>query len=152
VRWLQGLTTYHEKHKTTTRLYHILGRARQATEASWSSLADLNFPQASESGIFKEEILPIELRGTVVAKDDTVRPNVTAESLAQLKPVFKFDDVSDASTTAGNASGVGDGAAICVLMTRERAEREGADILGKWVRSTIVGMCEHAISDFYGCG
>ncbi|EIN13707.1 putative 3-ketoacyl-CoA thiolase B [Punctularia strigosozonata HHB-11173 SS5] len=96
--------------------------------------------KASESGVFSEEILPVKIRGAVVAKDDTIRPNVTVESLAQLKPVFNFDDVSDASTTAGNASGVGDGAAICLLMSRERAEREGAEIVGKWVRSTVVGV------------
>lgn len=42
-------------------------------------------------------------------------------------------------TTAGNASGIGDGAALCILTTRERAEREGMHILGKWVASSVVG-------------
>jgi acetyl-CoA acyltransferase 1 len=67
-----------------------------------------------------------------------VRPGVTAESLASLKPVFP--NWGEASTTAGNASGVGDGAAICILTTRERAERENMEIIGKWVGSSVVGQ------------
>ena len=67
--------------------------------------------------------------------DDTVRPGVTIESLAKLKPVF----LEDGSTTAGNASGVGDGAALCILTTRARAEQEGWDVVGKSVASAFVG-------------
>ncbi|KAG6874575.1 hypothetical protein C0993_000315, partial [Termitomyces sp. T159_Od127] len=93
---------------------------------------------AFSSGIFQDEIIPIEIKGTVYSKDDTIRPNVNAESLASLKPVFP--NWGEASTTAGNASGVGDGAAICVLTTRERAQREGLSIVGKYVGSAIVGV------------
>lgn len=70
--------------------------------------------------------------------DDTIRPGVTAESLAGLKSVFP--NWGNASTTAGNASGVGDGAAICVLTTRANAEKEGMDIIGKYVTSTVVSV------------
>ncbi len=87
------------------------------------------------SGIFAEEILPIELRGTVVSVDDTVRPGVSLESLAKLKPVF----LENGSTTAGNASGIGDGAALCIMTTRARAEKEGWDVVGKYVASAFVG-------------
>ena len=80
----------------------------------------------------------MELRGSILSVDDTIRPGVTLESLAKLKPVFP--EWGSATTTAGNASGVGDGAAICILTTRERAETEGMDIIGKWVASTFVGM------------
>lgn len=59
------------------------------------------------------------------------------ESLAALKPVFP--QWGEGSTTAGNASGVGDGAAICILTTRARAEQEGMEILGKWIDSAVVG-------------
>ena len=90
------------------------------------------------TGIFADEILPIELRGSVVSVDDTVRPNVTAEGLAVLKP--SFPEWGGASTTAGNASGVGDGAALCVLTTRARAEAEGYDVLAKFVGTAIVGV------------
>lgn len=98
----------------------------------------LNHPlEASASGIFAEEILPIELDGTIISVDDTIRTGVTLDSLSKLKPAFP--DWGTASTTAGNASGVGDGAALCILTTRRRAEEEGFEILGKWVTSTFVG-------------
>ncbi|KAG6850520.1 hypothetical protein H0H93_012521 [Arthromyces matolae] len=94
--------------------------------------------KALSSGVFQDEIIPIDIKGNIHTKDDTIRPNVSAESLASLKPVFP--DWGQASTTAGNASGVGDGAAICILTTRERAQREGLSIIGKWVGSAITGV------------
>jgi acetyl-CoA acyltransferase 1 len=66
-----------------------------------------------------------------------MRPGVTMDSLAALKPVFP--DWGD-NTTAGNASGIGDGAALCILTTRERARAEGMEILAKWVGCAVVGM------------
>ena len=94
--------------------------------------------QALADGVFAKEILPIELRGTVLSVDDTVRPNVSAAALAALKPVFP--EWGGASTTAGNASGVGDGAGLCILTTRERAKAEGYDVLAKFVGTAIVGV------------
>lgn len=90
------------------------------------------------TGIFAEEIIPVEIRGTVISVDDTIRPGVTTEMLSGLKPVFQ--DWGNAATTAGNASGIGDGAALCILTTRERAEKENMEILGKWVGSAVVGL------------
>ena len=52
--------------------------------------------------------------------------------------MLKFPSILSFSSL-GNASGIGDGAAICILTTRERAEKEGMNILGKWVASTVVG-------------
>ncbi|KAL5535556.1 hypothetical protein ACEPAF_3650 [Sanghuangporus sanghuang] len=94
--------------------------------------------KAQKAGIFKDEIIPIDIEGKTISEDDTIRPGVTAESLAGLKPVFP--DWGNSLTTAGNASGIGDGAALCVLTTRERAEKEGMEILAKWVTSTVVGV------------
>lgn len=114
--------------------YHV----SRETQDKYATISHNRAQKASDKGIFAEEILPIEIRGTVISVDDTIRRDVTVESLAKLKPVFP--DWGVATTTAGNASGVGDGAAICVLTTRERAEREGMDILGKWVATTFVGV------------
>ena len=94
--------------------------------------------QALADGVFSDEILPIELRGAIVSVDDTIRPNVSAEGLATLKS--SFPEWGDASTTAGNASGVGDGAALCILTTRARAKAGGLDILAKFVGTAIVGV------------
>ena len=92
--------------------------------------------QAVSEGIFAEEILPVEIRGAVISVDDTVRPGVTLESLAKLKPAF----LEDGASTAGNSSGIGDGAALCILTTRARAEKEGWDVVGKYVTSAFVGV------------
>ncbi|KAG2061880.1 3-ketoacyl-CoA thiolase [Suillus hirtellus] len=94
--------------------------------------------KAMNTGIFAEEIIPVEIRGTVISVDDTIRPGVTTEMLSGLKPVFQ--DWGNAATTAGNASGIGDGAALCILTTRERAKKENMEILGKWVGSAVVGV------------
>ncbi|KAI0662801.1 thiolase [Cubamyces menziesii] len=92
--------------------------------------------KAVQAGIFSEEIIPVEIRGAVISVDDTVRPGVTLESLAGLKPAF----MEDGASTAGNSSGIGDGAALCILTTRSRAELEGWEVLGKYVTSAFVGV------------
>ena len=76
------------------------------------------------------------LHGAVVSVDDTVREGVTLESLAKLKPAFEWED---RRTTAGNASGVGDGAAICIITTRQYAQTLGLPIIAKYVTSAFVG-------------
>ncbi|KAF8640645.1 hypothetical protein AX17_000302 [Amanita inopinata Kibby_2008] len=90
------------------------------------------------NGVFTDEIIPIKIKDKVISVDDTIRPGVTLESLSSLKPAFP--QWGEASTTAGNASGVGDGAAMCILTTRERAEEEGMKVIGKWVGCTVVGV------------
>jgi len=113
-------------------------RASEVSLALWfDGTCSDNF-QALSKGIFADEILPIEVRGKVVSVDDTIRPGVTLEKLATLKPAFPQWEPS--TTTAGNASGIGDGAGICILTTRVNAEKQGMPILGKWVGSTVVGV------------
>ncbi|KAI0932244.1 hypothetical protein AcW1_000581 [Taiwanofungus camphoratus] len=104
----------------------------------YALISHVRAEKATASGVFAEEIIPIELQGAVVSVDDTIRPGTTAETLAKLKPVFP--DWGEASTTAGNASGLGDGAALCILMTRARAMKEGMEVLGKYVASAFVGV------------
>lgn len=62
---------------------------------------------------------------------------MTKESLAKLKPAFP--GWAPEITTAGNASGVGDGAALLILTTRQKAADLGLEVLGKWVGSSVVG-------------
>ncbi|EIW86674.1 3-ketoacyl-CoA thiolase [Coniophora puteana RWD-64-598 SS2] len=94
--------------------------------------------KAMESGRFSEEIVPVEIRGATISVDDTVRPGVTVESLSALKPVFP--DWGSGATTAGNASGIGDGAALCIMTTRSRAEKDHMPIIAKYIGTTIVGV------------
>jgi len=93
--------------------------------------------EAQSRGIFEDEIIPIEIRGRVIDTDDTTRSDVTAEDLASLESAFP--QWGDGLTTDGNASPPGDGAALCILTTRERAEAEGMEILGKYVTTTTTG-------------
>ncbi|KAF9044731.1 3-ketoacyl-CoA thiolase [Hymenopellis radicata] len=95
--------------------------------------------KAFKNGVFKDEIIPIQIGDKVLTEDDTIRLTTTAESLAGLKPVFP-NWGADPSTTAGNASGIGDGAALCVMTTRANAEKEGMNIIGKWVGTSVVGV------------
>jgi acetyl-CoA acetyltransferase len=67
------------------------------------------------------------------------------DGLAALKPAFP--DWGNASTTAGNASGVGDGAGICILTTRAKAQEEGMEIIGKYIASTVVGKSCRVVID-----
>jgi acetyl-CoA C-acetyltransferase len=81
--------------------------------------------RAVESGIFAEEIVPVEVPGrqgtVVVDKDEHPRPDTTEERLAGLRPAFK----SGGGVTAGNASGINDGAAAVVVMSRRKADELG---------------------------
>ena len=80
---------------------------------------------AQASGAFDEEIFTVEIaqkKGDPiqVSKDEYVRGNTTTDTLAKLRPAFK----KDGSVTAGNASGINDGAAALVIMSEERAKAE----------------------------
>lgn len=87
--------------------------------------------KARASGRFDAEIAPVTIKGrkgdTVVDRDEFIREGVVVASLAGLKPAFK----KEGTVTAANASGLNDGAAALVLMTREEAERRGAPILAR---------------------
>jgi acetyl-CoA C-acetyltransferase len=82
--------------------------------------------RAWERGVFAEEVVPVEVpqrKGPplVVEKDEHIRPDTTVERLATLRPAFK----PDGTVTAGNASGINDGGAAVVVMSRRRAESLG---------------------------
>lgn len=110
--------------------------SRQKQDA-YALISHIRAAKALKNGHFADEIVPINIRGTDITSDDTIRPGVSADSLASLKPAFP--SWGPASTTAGNASGMGDGAALCILTTRANAKKEGMEIIGKWIGSTVVG-------------
>jgi acetyl-CoA C-acetyltransferase len=87
--------------------------------------------EAWRGGAFAAEIVPVEIEGkkgekTVVAEDDGPKA-AKPDKIAGLRPVFK----KDGTVTAANASSINDGGAAVVLMTAERAEREGRPVLGR---------------------
>ena len=104
--------------------------------------------RAIAEGRFKDQIVPVEIpsrKGTIVFDtDEHVRGDVTPEGLAKMKPVFK----KDGSVTAGNASGLNDGAAAVVLADARRAQ-----VLGLKPLARLVGYAHAGVEpDYMGIG
>lgn len=93
--------------------------------------------KAEEQGFFEAEIVPVTLKnGTMMEKDETIRYDTSMEKLERLKPAFK----KDGTVTAGNASGINDGASALVLMSKERAETEGIPYLATIRATAEIGI------------
>lgn len=93
---------------------------------SFAAVSQQKAEAAIESGRFQDEIVPVEVPGrkgqvTIFDRDEFPRAGTTAESLGKLRPAFK----KDGSVTAGNASGINDGAAAVVVMSRQKADELG---------------------------
>ena len=95
---------------------------------------------AHNAGQFKDEIVPFTVKtrkgDIVVDKDEHFRAGTTLESVAKLKPAF----AKDGTVTAGNASGINDGAAATVLMTADEAARRGIEPLARIVSWATAGV------------
>lgn len=96
--------------------------------------------KALNEGRFEEEIVPVQVRVKKDVKDFAVdefpRRGVTIENLTKLKPAFK----KNGTVTAGNASGINDGAAALVLTTRERAEKLWATPMAQYVAGAAAAV------------
>lgn len=97
--------------------------------------------EAGKHGRFEDEIIPVNVpqrRGDAIAfaRDENPRPGVTADSLANLSPAF----ARDGSVTAGNASGLNDGAAAVIVTTAERAAALGLTPLARIAGHASVGV------------
>ena len=96
---------------------------------------------ATKNGHFKRQILPIEVKGkkgpTVFDTDEHFREGTTIEDMAKLKPVFVKEN---GTVTAGNASGINDGAAAVVMMERSVAEKRGLKPLARLVSYGHAGV------------
>jgi 3-oxoadipyl-CoA thiolase len=106
---------------------------------------------AIEAGRFKDEIVPVPVpqrRGDPLLVDTDEHPRIkidadgqvhlatSAEILAKLRPAFR----SNGTVTAGNASGINDGAAALLLMSEEKAEELGLEPMARWVASAVAGV------------
>ena len=101
----------------------------------WSARSHERAAEATKAGRLADEIVPVDTpgrkgEGNRVETDEGIRPGMTAESIAKMRPAF----TKEGTITAANASQISDGAAAVVVTSRERAEREGLPIL-----ATIVG-------------
>ena len=109
--------------------HHRVTRAEQDEFAAWSQL---KAEQAIASGRFKDEIVPVAIpqrKGEPVlfAQDEFPRAGTTAEVLGKLRPAFK----KEGTVTAGNASGINDGAAALVVMSADKAKELGLKPLAR---------------------
>jgi len=96
---------------------------------------------AIEAGYFKSQIVPVELKGrkgtVLFDTDEHPKAGTTVESLGALKPAFQKEH---GTVTAGNASGINDGAAACVLMEAGAAQRAGRTPLARLVSYAVAGV------------
>lgn len=117
---------------------YSISREEQDEFAAWSQN---KAEKAIEEGKFKDEIVPVlipQRKGDpkVVDTDEFPKKGVTVEGLSKLKPAFK----KDGTVTAANASGINDGAAALVLMSREKAEELGVTPLATIVSFASAGV------------
>ncbi|HET6374850.1 MAG TPA: acetyl-CoA C-acetyltransferase [Methylocella sp.] len=127
-----------------------MGQTAENVAARWQlsrqeqdqfALASQNKAEAAQkAGKFKEEIVPFTVQGkkgdTVVDSDEYIRAGTTLDGLAKLKPAF----AKDGTVTAGNASGINDGAAALVLMTAKDAEARGLTPLARIASWATAGV------------
>ncbi|HEY2617715.1 MAG TPA: beta-ketothiolase BktB [Acetobacteraceae bacterium] len=120
-----------------------LAESHQITRGDQDALAVESHRRAARAiseGRFKQQILPVTLktrRGeTVFDTDEHPRADAKPEDLAKLRPVFR----KDGTVTAGNASGINDGAAAVVLMERNTAEQRGVKPMGRLVAYGHAGV------------
>lgn len=109
-----------------------------------AATSQMRFARAQDTGVFDEELAPVVLKGrkgeTVVARDEHNRPGTTTDTLAKLSPAFR----ADGTVTAGNASGINDGAGALLVCSREAARARGWTPLARLVSWGVSG-CDPSV-------
>ena len=112
----------------------------RAEQDAFAAASQQKCEAARAAGIFKEEIVPVEVRQKkntfLFDTDEQPRDGVTAESIAKLRPAF----LPDGTVTAANASGINDGAAALVLTTAEKAAELGLKPMARWIAGAAAGV------------
>ena len=121
--------------QTAEKLAKQYGITRQAQD-EFAMRSHREGTRAVQSGIFKDEIVPVPVKKGVWDKDDHIKPETSLEALAQLMPAFG----KEGTVTAGNASGIVDAAAAVVVTTAKRAQADGLAAQGRIVSWATVGV------------
>ncbi|WP_033217364.1 thiolase family protein [Kitasatospora phosalacinea] len=133
MRELHGVLSMGETAEEVAARYRIGREAQDAFALRSHRLA----AAARESGHFDAELLPVARPdGTAVERDESIRPDTTAEKLAALKPVFR----PGGTVTAGNASPMNDGAAALLLVSERALAELGLEPLGRYVAGASAGV------------
>lgn len=119
------------------------GVSREAQDA-FAAESQRRAAEALEAGRFHDEIVPVEIprrkgEPLVVSLDEHPRPGTTAEALARLRPAFK----AGGTVTAGNSSGINDGASALLVLSGERAEALGLSPMARVVATAVAGVEPH---------
>jgi acetyl-CoA C-acetyltransferase len=128
--------------ETVAECYHV---GREAQDA-FAARSHAKAAAASAEGRFKDEILPVTIpqknaTPLVFDRDESIRADTTAASLATLKPAFK----KDGTVTAGNAPPVNDGASALVVMSAERSRELGVTPLARIVAQSTSGLAPRMV-------
>jgi acetyl-CoA acetyltransferase family protein len=91
--------------------------------------------KATAEGRFENQIVPVEVDGEMIVRDEGIREHTSMEALAALKPAFK----PDGKITAGNSSQISDGAAALLIMVEEKAEELGLTPMARFHRFALAG-------------
>ncbi len=123
---------------TAEKLARTHSISRQACD-DFALLGQQRYAKALADGVYDDEIAPVEVQTRkgpqAVSKDEHPRPETTPEGLTKLKAVFEKDGV----VTAGNASGIVDGACALLVTSEARAKAEGWPVLARLVAAAAVG-------------
>jgi len=121
-----------ETAENVARAYHI----SRAEQDAFALASQAKCKAAIEANRFADEIVPVALATSTLKHDEHPRPDTTLDTLAALKPAF----VADGTVTAGNSSGINDGAAAVLLCTAERARQLGVRPLARVVATASAGV------------
>ena len=141
-----GLTdAFHNYHMgiTAENICEQWGLTREELD-EFAACSQNKCEKAMAEGKFKDEIVPVEVKKKketiLVDTDEGPRKGITKEGLAKLRPAFKKDGM----VTAGNASGINDGAAALIVMSEEKAKELGVTPMATWIGGELAG-CDPAI-------
>ena len=123
--------------ENVARQYHI----SRAEQDDFALASQQKAAAAQAAGLFQQEIAPVKVPGrkgdTIVSQDEGIRADTTKEALAALRPSFVK---ADGTVTAGNASGINDGAAALVIMREDEAKRRGLTPLARIASWATTGV------------
>ncbi|HTS94634.1 MAG TPA: 3-oxoadipyl-CoA thiolase [Stellaceae bacterium] len=126
--------------ETADNVGRDLGVSRESSDR-FALASQQKYAAAKAAGFFQGEIAPVTVPGakrgseTIIALDEHPRPNTTLERLQELKPLF-----ADGVVTAGNASGINDGAGAVIVGTRAAGEKAGKAPMARVVSAAIAGV------------
>jgi acetyl-CoA C-acetyltransferase len=137
-----GLTDAFNKYHMGITAENVAERYKitRQQQDEFACLSQNKAEKALIAGIFNDEIVPIEIKNKkeeiIFSKDEFIRPSVTVDKLKELKPAFK----ENGTVTAGNASGINDGAAVALLMNEIALKKHNLTPMAKIISYGVAGV------------